>query len=50
MAPCTETSYEYKIKIRNPAFPKNPRKKTQKEIDEEKEQAKMKKEVMENSF
>lgn len=48
--PCTDTSYEYKIKIRNPAFPKNPKKKTQKEIAEEKEQAKMKREVMENSF
>jgi hypothetical protein len=50
MNTCSETSYEYKITIHNPAFPKHPKKKPQKEIDEEKKQAQKTKEVMENSF
>lgn len=50
MNTCSETSYEYRIKIYNPVFPKHPKKKSKKEIDEEKKQAQITKEVVENSF
>lgn len=46
----SETSYEYKIIIRNPAFPKHVNQKTEKEIAVEKERAQKNKEVMDNSF
>lgn len=50
MATSSETSYEYKITIYNPAFPKHPKRKTKKEIDEENKRTQNAKDVVENSF
>ena len=46
----SETSYEYKIIIRNSAFPKNPKTKTKEELDKEKAKERKTKEIIENSF
>lgn len=50
MATSSETSYKYKITIYNPAFPKHPKRKTKKEIDEENKRTQNAKDVVENSF
>ena len=50
MNACSETSYEYKIIIHNPAFPKLPNKKTKEELDVESAIAHKTKEIMDNSF
>lgn len=47
---CSETSYEYTITIRNPAFPKRPKKKTKEELDEDSVKRHKAKEVIEYSF
>lgn len=50
MATCSETSYEYKITIHNSAFPKHPKNKTKKEINDENVRSHKTKDVIENSF
>lgn len=49
-SPYTETSYQYEIDIYNSSFPKQPKEKTQKEIQEAKEKEMKTKETIENSF
>lgn len=49
-SPYTETSYQYEIDIYNSSFPKQPKEKTQKEIQEAKEKEMKTKEAVENSF
>lgn len=50
MSTCSETSYEYKITIRNTAYPKLPKKKTKEELDEDSVKRHKTREVIDNSF
>ena len=50
MSTCSETSYEYKITIRNTAYPKLPQKKTKEELDEDSAKRHKTREVIDNSF